>query len=64
MSAGCPWSLPQEKMVLIELNKDDSTWVEYTWDEDILNLDLQVFAQAAPDADVGRLLASVKWILC
>jgi len=51
-------------MVLIELNKDNSTWVEYTWDEDILNLDLQVFAQAAPDADVGRLLASVKWILC
>jgi hypothetical protein len=51
-------------MVFIERNEDVSTWVKVTWDEDILNPVLLVLPQAAPDADAGRLLASVRWILC
>jgi hypothetical protein len=55
--------VPQEKMVCIERAKCISTWLKFTWDKDILNLVLLVLPQAAPDADGGRILASVRWIL-
>jgi hypothetical protein len=51
-------------MVFIERDEDGSTWLKLTWDEDIPNPVLVVLPQAAPDADGGRLLASVRWILC
>ena len=63
-SGGLPWSLPREKMVFIEWDKDLSTWLKLTGDKDIPNPVLPVLPQAAPDPDGGRLLASVKWILC
>jgi len=63
-SGGLPRSFPREKMVFIERDEDVSTWLKLTWDEDIPNPVLLVLPQAAPDADGGRLLASVRWILC
>jgi hypothetical protein len=51
-------------MVFIERDEDVSTWLKLTWDEDIPNPVLLVLPQAAPDVDGGRLLASVRWILC
>ena len=63
-SGGLPRSLPRERMVFIERDKDVSTWLELPWDEDIPNPVFLVLPQAAPDADGGRLLASVRWILC
>jgi len=63
-SGGLPRSFPREKMVFIERDEDVSTWLKLTWDEDIANPVLLVLPQAAPDADGGRLLASVRWILC
>jgi hypothetical protein len=47
-------------MVFIEPDEDDSTWLKLTCDEDIPNPVLLVLLQAAPDADEGRLLASVR----
>jgi len=63
-SGGLPQSLPWEQIVFIELEKDVSTWLKLTCDEDIPNPVLPVVQQAVPDADGGRLLASVRWILC
>jgi hypothetical protein len=51
-------------MVFIERNEDVSTWLKLIWDEDIPNPVLLVLPQAAPNVDGGRLLASVRWILC
>jgi hypothetical protein len=51
-------------MFCIERDEDVSTRLKLTWDEDIPNPVLLVVLQAAPDADGGRLLASVRWILC
>jgi hypothetical protein len=63
-SGGLPRSLPWEKMVFNEQDVDISTWLKLTWDEDIPNLVLLVLLQTAPDANGGRILASVWWILC
>jgi len=63
-SGGLPQSLPRERMVFIERGKDISTWLKLAWDEDILHLVLLVLRQAAPDNNGGRLLASVRWVLC
>jgi len=63
-SGGLLRSLPWEKMVFIERDEDFSIWVKLTWDEDIPKPVLLVLLQAVPDADGGRLLASVWWILC
>jgi len=63
-SSGIPQSLAREKMVFIERDKDVSTWLKLTCDEDIPNPVLLVLPEAVPDADVGRLLASVWCILC
>jgi hypothetical protein len=62
-SGELPRSFSQEKMVFIQRDEDVSTWLKLTWDKDIPNLVLLVLPQAAPDADGGRLLASVRWIL-
>jgi hypothetical protein len=51
-------------MVFIERDKDVSTCLKLTWDEDILNPVLLVLPQAAPDVDRGTRPASVWWILC
>ena len=63
-SSGLPRSMPQEKMVFIERDKDVSTWLKLTWDEYIPNPVLLVLPQAVSEADGGRLLVSVRWILC
>ena len=62
-SGGLPRSLPWEKMVIIERDKEVSTWLKLTWDDDIPNPVHLVLPQAVPDPDGGRLLASVRWIL-
>jgi hypothetical protein len=51
-------------MVFIERDEDISSWLKLTWDEDIPNPVLLGLPQVAPDVDGGRLLASVRWILC
>jgi hypothetical protein len=50
-SGGLPWSLPREKIVFIERDKDVSTWLKQTWEEAIQNPDLLVLPQVTPDAD-------------
>jgi hypothetical protein len=47
-------------MILIECDEDVSTCLKVTLDEDMLNPDLLLLPQAAPDADGGRLLATVE----
>jgi hypothetical protein len=51
-------------MVFIDRDEDVSTLLKLTWDEDIPNPVLHVLPQPALDADGGRLLAPVRWILC
>jgi len=63
-SGGLPQTSPRERMVFIERDEDVSTWLKLPWDYDIPNPVLLVLPQAAPNADGGRLLASVMWILC
>ena len=56
--------MPWEKIVFVERDQDFSTWLKLTWDEDIPNPVHLKLQQAAPDADGGRLLASVRRIFC
>jgi hypothetical protein len=59
-----PWFLPREKIVLIGRVKDVSTWLKQNWDDYIPNLVLIVLPQSVPDADGGRLWASVRCVIC
>jgi len=63
-SGGLLQSLPWERMVFIERDEYISTWLKLTCHKDIPNSVLLVLPQDAPDADGGRLLASVWWVLC
>jgi len=56
--------MPQEKMVFNRLDKDTSTWIKLTWDEDIPNPFLVVLPQTVPDGDGCKLLAKLSWIPC
>ena len=57
-------SVPHERIVFIQWDKDVSNWLKLPCDKQIPNPVLIVLPQAAPDADGGRLLASLLWVIC
>jgi len=63
-SDGLPQSLSRKKMFFLERDQKVSTWFKLTGYKDMLNPVILVLPPVAPDADGGRVLNSVRWILC